>query len=528
MKNARALRLLSILTVIFFSVMMVGCHTPGDSTSTSSGDITTSTTSSTSNSMADGEPTSSENTGDESAVDGTTTNGTTTAGSSVSGNEVSGNSGSGNNTSGNKTSGNSGSGNKTSGNTGSGNKTTVTTGKTTATTKNSSTGTELKGGASVKESHLSNAYKHLVKGTRKLTLGYLGGSITLGTSAQSDGTLADSWVNLTTAWFKKQYPNTTIESVNAGVSDTGTNFGLFRLEQCLMNTNGHDMPDVVFVEFCNNDWINNSQTKTHLEGQIESLFRNIYALNPYAEIVVVSTARGVGDVRTAYRNVAKKYDIPVVDVGMALSRAIKNSGHTETSGDYYYTTDNLHPSAKGYHVYFEVIEEFLNENLSDLKLQSELLYDYASHMPAVSTKYYINSPKIHTADSLTLSGSATKMKIPLSLTMFGTSETKTSRVDLTSSMVYINGKATIETTFNGSVLGLMFQMNSNDIELTYSVDGGAEKSFVINSGSYGFQRYDHPQVFMLGHDFGAGAHKLKITFSAINRTYLAGILSNAT
>jgi len=396
----------------------------------------------------------------------------------------------------------------------------------TSTKKTKPTGAELKGGAGMKESYLSNAYKHITKGSRKLTIGYFGGSITLGTSAKSDGTMADSWANLTTSWFEEKYPDATIESVNAGVSDTATNFGLFRLEQSLMNENGHEMPDVVFVEFCTNDWIYPNQDIAHLKGQIESLFRNIYALNPYAEIVVVSTARNLNNIHRAYSEVAKEYDIPVLKVGIALTRAINKSGHTESNGDFYYTTDNTHPSAKGYHVYFEEIKEFLEENLSELKLQSDLLYDYGSHMPAISTKYYINSPKIHLPESLSLNGQAILFPTPLTLTMFGTSKTQTSGLKLTSSMVYINGAATIETTFKGSVLGLMFQMKSNDITLTYSIDGGTEKIFAVNDGSFGFQRYDHPQVFMLNHDLGTGTHKLRITFPEGSSAYLAGILAN--
>ena len=45
-----------------------------------------------------------------------------------------------------------------------------------------------------------------------------------------------------------------------------------------MNTNGHDMPDLVFIEFTTNDWNQGDELKT----EIESLVRNIYKLNPYA------------------------------------------------------------------------------------------------------------------------------------------------------------------------------------------------------------------------------------------------------
>lgn len=384
----------------------------------------------------------------------------------------------------------------------------------------------MQDGTQNNKSYLSNTCRILTDGVRKLTLGYLGGSITLGSSAATDGTLADSWVNQTTAWFENWYPDRVIEAVNAGVSDTATNFGLFRLRECLMNTNGHDMPDVVFVEFCNNDWIYPAQSIAHLEGQIESLFRNIYQLNPYAEIVVVCTARGENNYRAAYVKVAEAFDIPVLDVGIALANAIKESGHTESNGDFYYTIDNLHPSAKGYHVYFEVVKEFLEENLAGLKLQNEALYDYKAHAPQLATSYYIDAPAIHAAGLMKLSGKATVLEKPLSVPMFGTARDKAASVALTPSIVHIDGKATVETVFSGGVLGLLFHMKKEDILLTYSIDGGNEIPFGVNDNAFGFQRYDHPQVFMLGHDFGAGTHTLKLTFPENSSIYFAGILAN--
>ncbi len=68
-----------------------------------------------------------------------------------------------------------------------------------------------------------------------------------------------------------------------------TSLALYRLETTLMNTVGHDMPDLIFVEFTSNDWNIEIQGKEELCIQIESLFREIRCINPVAEIVTVIT-----------------------------------------------------------------------------------------------------------------------------------------------------------------------------------------------------------------------------------------------
>ena len=76
----------------------------------------------------------------------------------------------------------------------------------------------------VTESPLMNTYK-LLTNEKKLTIGYIGGSITMGASA---GDVRKSWSHLVSGWFSEQFPEATIETINAGVSDTATNFGIYR------------------------------------------------------------------------------------------------------------------------------------------------------------------------------------------------------------------------------------------------------------------------------------------------------------
>ncbi|MBR2338775.1 MAG: hypothetical protein IKA63_04840, partial [Clostridia bacterium] len=368
--------------------------------------------------------------------------------------------------------------------------------------------------ASVSESPLSNTYKLLTTGEKKLTIGYLGGSITLGSSAaQNGGNISQSWVNRTSAWFQAQYPEATIETVNAGISDTATNFGLLRLEQTLMNADGHDMPDLVFVEFTTNDWIYETQTAEDLKRQAESLVRNIYAINPLVEIVIVSTVRKEDAAsRLAYEAVGKHYHLPVVDVGIPLQKLMDGRGHAaESNGNFYYTVDNLHPSYRGYEVYFSEIEKELKKHLNGLQLKSERLYHYGANLPAAKFDGLWFKPALIAEDNMTVSGNAAKLSVPLYSSTYGT-QLHPQTTPVVTTHWKVSGVAAVTADFSGAALGVIFGMNSSDIQLRYRIDGGAWQLFKVDKDNFSFQQYDHTQVFILAQGLEAKEHTVQISF----------------
>ncbi len=389
-------------------------------------------------------------------------------------------------------------------------------------------------GAAAAETPLSNTYKLLHSGDKKITIGYLGGSITYGGSAaqalkgQTPG-IQFSYVNRVSNWFKGTYPDATIETVNAGISDTATNFGIFRLEKTLMNTNGHDMPDLVFVEYTTNDWFYDTQTKEDLLIQIESLIRNIWELNPYAEIVFLSTqVEFKNDSIKAYKEIAEKYNIPYIDVGSPLRSAKKEKCGklNEESGTYYYTVDNLHPSVEGYKIYFDTIKPVLEENFK-FDLKDWKLYDYKANLAAPAYKNLINKPTMITADKLTVSGSAKVVQLPVSAGMYGTVLTVTNQI-IISNCVDITGKATITAKFNGATLGMLFNMKGGEkgFKMRYQIDGGEWQEFGVHSNSWAFQMYAHAQTFMFAHNLSDGEHTVKIEFEDGAETYFGALLVN--
>lgn len=379
-------------------------------------------------------------------------------------------------------------------------------------------------------SPLANTYRAL-HFDKKLTIGYLGGSITYGNSAgkkvndngtvsQSGGNMALSYVNRMTNYFKTAYPDATITSVNAGVSDTATNFGIYRLDAHLMNnTDGHDMPDLVFVEFTTNDWTYDggiSQTEKDLSRQAESLIRNIYKKNPYADIVLLSTVRDEkATARKVYETIAEKYDLIFVDVGVPLQKKMTERGNAnESDGNYYYTVDNLHPSATGYGVYADEIQKGIKTALGT-EIYSTTKTDRTANLPKASARSLWDNPTILPASSFTVESGKVTTASPLTVSMYGMSETTAQNVAVTTDSVKITEETTLSFTFTGTTAALIFGMNESGVLMNYTVDGKSTnnpKVLNIDTELLAFQKYGHTQLFVLEQELAYGTHTIKMTF----------------
>lgn len=86
---------------------------------------------------------------------------------------------------------------------------------------------------------LPNFLSKAAKQGANLKVGYLGGSIT----AQP------GWRPKTLAMFAEMYPQAKFTEINAAIGGTGSDLGVFRLKQDVLDHN----PDLLFVEFAVND-----------------------------------------------------------------------------------------------------------------------------------------------------------------------------------------------------------------------------------------------------------------------------------
>lgn len=380
-------------------------------------------------------------------------------------------------------------------------------------------------GATETETALSNTVK-LLNTEKKLTIGYIGGSITLGTSAKQylsgsdlnkQADIMNSWVNRTSTYFAEKYPDAEIETVNAGISNTQTNFGIYRLEKHLMNTDGHDMPDLVFIEFTSNDWNSGEELKI----EIESLIRNIYAANPYAEIVVISTnVNSASASRKLYREICGEYGIPYVDVGTKLRGAIREKfNKTSETGPFFYTVDNLHPSAEGYKLYCDLIFETI-EPLLKTELKSDKLYNYHENLRKPICSNLITDPKITLATELATTGNAKKVEEPLKVSLHGTGLT-VETIPFVDAYIQMNNGSKIKYEFSGNTFGVLVGFTKTAFTMRYRIDGGEWKTYTNGTSHL----YAHTQVKILEHTLSLGNHTVEIE-SQCDDFRLGAILTN--
>ncbi len=204
---------------------------------------------------------------------------------------------------------------------------------------------------------LKNTFTKLTNG-EEINIVYFGGSVTVGYGQEGSG---NSWRELTGKWFTDNFPNATVNNIDVACGDTGSWFGLLRLENDVLSAE----PDLVFIEFAINDYYYQISYE-QAARQFETIVRNLRKKFPNCDIVNVLTT-DQGNVSALYNSdklhaqaqahddVAKEYGIPTVRVGHALVDYIEYAGSSWGQ----YVIDIVHPNNKGYKVYFEAVKAYL-------------------------------------------------------------------------------------------------------------------------------------------------------------------------
>lgn len=198
---------------------------------------------------------------------------------------------------------------------------------------------------------LAKVLKKLAAG-EEVTIGYIGGSITQGSSAGNNLCYA----KLTTDWFMKTCPNAKINYVNAGIGATGSYIGVHRVTSDLLVKN----PDLVFVEFSVNDTTENTQRNIE---SYDSLLRTIWGYETNPAIITIATVQENGTSFQQYHyDIIKKYDLPMISYGDAILSVIKK-------GDIAWkeiSDDNIHPNVPGHNALSQMLTAYLEDVIAEL------------------------------------------------------------------------------------------------------------------------------------------------------------------
>ncbi len=186
----------------------------------------------------------------------------------------------------------------------------------------------------------------------EVTVGFIGGSITQGSSAGNNLCYA----KLTADWIQDTYPNAKVNYVNAGIGATGSYIGVHRVTNDLLSKK----PDLVFVEFSVND------TTEHTQRNIESydsLLRTIWNYETAPAVITIATVQENGTSFQQYHyDIIKKYDLPMISYGDAILSVIKK-------GDIAWkeiSDDNIHPNVPGHNALSQMLTAYLSDAIADL------------------------------------------------------------------------------------------------------------------------------------------------------------------
>lgn len=191
----------------------------------------------------------------------------------------------------------------------------------------------------------------------RLTLGFLGGSITQGACASRPELC---YARRVYDWWKNTFPGAEFIYCNAGIGATNSQFGCARAESDLLAYR----PDFIIVEFSVND-----ASDDHCMETYEGLVRRLYTDERKPALLLVHNMR-YDDGASAERvhgRVARYYDLPAVSMRSSIYQALLE-GRLENEA---VTPDGLHPNDAGHELAASVITDFLERILEDAEHREE-------------------------------------------------------------------------------------------------------------------------------------------------------------
>ena len=187
---------------------------------------------------------------------------------------------------------------------------------------------------------VSNFIARLEK-EQKAHVAFFGGSITENKSGHT---------KMLSEWLRARWPNVEFTFLNAGLASTCSTTGAFRAERDVFS---QGPVDLLIVEFAVNDDQDAGHDRATAIRGLEGIIRRYFQANPTGDVIsvqfvnpeILAKAQAGEEAVSvaAHKAVARHYDVPMVDVGLALAREIA-AGRMTWEEDY----KDTHPNATGY------------------------------------------------------------------------------------------------------------------------------------------------------------------------------------
>lgn len=166
-------------------------------------------------------------------------------------------------------------------------------------------------------------------------------------------------------WFSESFPGSKINLTDAQLNGTDSGLGIYRLENDVLKA----MPDVVFIDFSVQDFVNASPEKSAYN--IENIIRRIKENKPDTDIVLINSISSemlsvyesaeLPYLSKTYRNLAEYYDCGYCDAAEAVYNDYKQSG----LGSEEYFIKNMQYTERAVSVSFEALSQRLDEYIKN-------------------------------------------------------------------------------------------------------------------------------------------------------------------
>lgn len=209
---------------------------------------------------------------------------------------------------------------------------------------------------------LKNLFRRAQNG-EKLSLGFIGGSITQGSLATRPEYCYAYHVY---EWWCKAFPNVEFNYINAGIGATDSQFGCARVYSDLLKWK----PDFVIIEFSVND-LDNSHFMETYEGLVRKVY---YHENSPAVLLVHNVYYEDGsNAQKVHAKIGKYYELPCISMLNSIYAEIQ-TGRLKKQD---ITQDGLHPNDYGHKMVASVITNYLQSVLTDIDIsESEPKFSY--------------------------------------------------------------------------------------------------------------------------------------------------------
>ena len=200
-----------------------------------------------------------------------------------------------------------------------------------------------------------------MKNGEETTVGFFGGSITVGETAQlkDERNHAKGYAYYTYQWLKRNYDvDNKSRFVNGSICGTGSEIGIVRAQKDLLDYN----PDIIFIEFAGNNGTTDFYNSTY-----ESLIRKCMALPSDPAIVLVFCVTYYsGDTEDNYMvPIGTHYNLPMYSINKGL-RTVCGTLDKERTDPIFrnYSSDGTHPTDEGHQLMSKALCYFLRNQIS--------------------------------------------------------------------------------------------------------------------------------------------------------------------